>query len=288
MTKKDKKRVLGRGLDALIPTGIEDDIYNTINERKIENLDIDEVFANSLQPRKTFDSEEISNLTQSIKINGVLQPILVRKVKNGYEIIAGERRWRSSKNAKLKTIPAIIMDLDEEKQYEIALIENIQRTDLNTIEEALAYRTLIEKYGITQDEVGKRVGKSRAYVTNTLRLLNLNENIQELLIEKKISVGHAKILVSLPEKRQNDYAKIIIKENLSVRDLEKIINSKSGDEKIKKKKINTDEKYYDIERELSEKYGTKVIIKDNSKKGTITIEFYNQNDFNRIYDIIKK
>ncbi len=289
MSKKTgRKKVLGRGLEALIPSGVEDEIYESVNERQIQNLDIEEVFANSFQPRKVFKKEELETLTESIKRNGVLQPILVRKVKNGYEIIAGERRWRSSKNAKLKTIPAIVMDLDEAKRYEIALIENIQRTDLSSIEEAEAYKTFIEKYGITQEEVGKRVGKSRTYITNTIRLLNLAPEIKDMLSENKISVGHSKILIPMTEKKQLEYAKIIIRDNLSVREFEDLIKQNNESKKKKKKTVKRDEKYMEVERELSELYGTKVLVKDGAQKGVLSFEFYSEEDFNRLYKLIKK
>lgn len=287
MTKKtNSKKALGRGLEALIPLGIEKEIFSDLREGRINEIDIELIKPNAFQPRKIFDKTEIESLTESVKRNGVLQPILVRKIGENFEIIAGERRWRASKGAKLKTVPAIVLDLDEERRFEIALVENIQRTDLSPIEEALAYETLIDKYGITQQELGKRVGKSRTYITNSLRLLTLETNTKNALIDKEITVGHAKVLASLPLTKQKRLTTLIKTNGMSVRDLESLIRNEKKHKEKKEDYTRTLEKYVEVEQALSEHYGTKVSIKDASKRGFITLEFYDEDDFNRIYELL--
>ncbi len=285
-TKNSKKRGLGRGLSSLIPDNIEESIiFDDKRDERVQEIELDKIKANALQPRRFFDEAELKSLSTSIKRNGVIQPIILRKIKDYYEIIAGERRWRASIQAKLKTVPAIIMDLDEEQRYEVSLVENLQRSNLNPIEEALAYQTLIEKYNMTQEKVSEIVGKSRTYVTNIIRLLRLTKSVQEDLLSDKITVGHAKMLVTLEEKKQEELSKKIQEASLNVRELEELLKEKHKKRKIKYK--NKESEYHEICQELGEKYGTKVDIQKSRTKGKIILEFYNDEDFERIYNIMK-
>ncbi len=286
-TKNSKKRGLGRGLSSLIPDNIEESIiFDDKREERVQEIEVDKIKANALQPRRFFDDNELKSLSISIKRNGVIQPIVLRKLDDYYEIIAGERRWRASIQAKLKKIPAIIMDLDEEQRYEVSLVENLQRSNLNPIEEALAYKTLIEKYKMTQEKVAEVVGKSRTYVTNIVRLLRLTQSVQEDLLSDKISVGHAKMLVTLEEKKQEELSKKIQEASLNVRELEDLLKEKHKKRKIKYK--NKESEYHEICKELEEQYGTKVDIQKSRTKGKIILEFYNDEDFERLYNLIKK
>ncbi len=287
-SKSNKKRsALGRGLSSLIPDDIEQSIIfdDEKKQERIQEIAIDKIKANALQPRRRFNEDELAALSVSIKRNGVIQPIVLRKIDNYYEIIAGERRWRASMQAKLKKIPAVIMDLDEEQRYEVSLVENLQRSDLNAIEEAMAYKTLLEKYKMTQEKIAEVVGKSRTVVTNSIRLLKLTPSVQEDLINQKITVGHAKMLVSQSEKRQIELSEKIQKEGLNVRDLENLLKN---EDKKPKKKVQRESEYHEICEELSERFGTKVDILNGKKKGKIILEFYNDEDFERLYNMIKK
>lgn len=293
MKKNPTKKALGRGLEALIPSGIGDDILGDVTsaDARVEELDIDLIKPNAFQPRKHFNKEEIEELTASIERYGVLQPLLVRRVGSAYEIIAGERRWRASKSCNLKKVPVIVLDLDEEKRFEISLVENIQRTDLNPIEEAFAYKTLIEKYSLTQEEVAKRIGKSRTYITNLIRLLSMSDKIKDDIIDGNLSVGHAKVLAALSLQEQEAYAELIKKENLNVRELEKKLKAKQETKKDKKEEAKREKSNFDYEEvveELSEVLKTRVTVKEFNHKGSINIEFYDLEDFNRIYEMLKQ
>lgn len=293
MKKNPTKKALGRGLEALIPSGIGDDILGDVtrDDARVEELDIDLIKPNAFQPRKHFNKEEIEELTASIERYGVLQPLLVRRVGSAYEIIAGERRWRASKSCNLKKVPVIVLDLDEEKRFEISLVENIQRTDLNPIEEAFAYKTLIEKYSLTQEEVAKRIGKSRTYITNLIRLLSMSDKIKDDIIAGNLSVGHAKVLAALSLEEQEAYAELIKKENLNVRELEKKLKAKHETKKDKKEEAKREKSNFDYEEvveELSEVLKTRVTVKEFNHKGSINIEFYDLEDFNRIYEMLKQ
>lgn len=292
MSQKKKFKGLGKGLSALIPEEIEEEIIKEKEKEEKQEIDINKIKPNVLQARKHFDEKAIDALSVSIKRNGIIQALILRKLKTGYEIIAGERRWRAAKKAKLKTVPAIIMNLDEIKRYEISLIENMQRENLNAIEEALAYNSLLEEYETTHQEISEMVGKSRAYISNTLRLLKCSEKVQEKIIEKEISPGHAKILAGFIEEKQNELLDEILKRKLNVRDLEKIIKERERKEKTKtkenKEKKEEKEKYIICEEYLMEKLSTKVEIKDKVNIGEIKIEFYSEDDFNRIYNLLKK
>lgn len=285
--KNNLKRGLGRGLSSLIPDDIEESIIfdEGKREERIQEIEIDKIKANALQPRRTFDPEELESLCTSIKRNGVIQPIVLRRMGENYEIIAGERRWRASMQAKLKKIPAVIMDLDEEQRYEVSLVENLQRSDLNPIEEAMAYKTLLEKYNMTQEKISEIVGKSRTYVTNMTRLLKLAKSVQEDLINNKITVGHAKMLVTLSDRKQMELSKKIQESQMNVRDLENLLKPKP---EKKEKPLNEESEYYELSEELSEQYGTKVEILKGKNKGKIVLEFYGEEDFERLYQLIRK
>lgn len=285
--KNNLKRGLGRGLSSLIPDDIEESIIfdDGKREERIQEIEIDKIKANALQPRRTFDQEELESLCTSIKRNGVIQPIVLRRMGENYEIIAGERRWRASMQAKLKKIPAVIMDLDEEQRYEVSLVENLQRSDLNPIEEAMAYKTLLEKYNMTQEKISEIVGKSRTYVTNMTRLLKLAKSVQEDLINNKITVGHAKMLVTLSDRKQMELSKKIQESQMNVRDLENLLKPKP---EKKEKPVNEESEYYELSEELSEQYGTKVEILKGKNKGKIVLEFYGEEDFERLYQLIRK
>jgi len=278
------KRGLGKGLEALIPK-IDHQENEFITEIEIESLT-----SNLFQPRKNFDQEKLEELKESIKRHGVIQPIVVRKIANGYEIVAGERRLRAAQEIKLKKIPAIIKNFSNEKSLEIALAENIQREDLNPIEQANAFKRLIDEFKLTQQELAEVTGKSRALVTNTIRLLKLNSEIQKNISEGKISFGHAKLLISLEdEELQRVVCNRIMGNDLSVRDTENLIK-KIG--KAPKKpfivKNITLENFPEAEEKLRDILGTKISILYDGKKGKINIEFYSKEDLRRIVDLLLK
>ena len=245
---------------------------------------------NKDQPRKAFDEDALIELSESIKQYGVLQPLLVQKKDDYYEIIAGERRWRAAKLAGVKEVPVVIKDYSTQEVMEIALIENIQREDLNPIEEARAYQRLIKDYRLKQDEVAEKVSKSRAAITNALRLLKLDERVQDMVIEGKISSGHARTILSIDDNdKQYMIAQKIFDEKLSVREVEKLMKSLDAPEKKEKKLPANDFVYRDIEQKLKNILGTQVIIKNKSNnKGKIEIDYYSQDELERIYDMLRK
>lgn len=290
-------RGLGKGLDALIP--VSSDVKNnkranssSEKEKGPETLvKITMVEPNREQPRKTFDEESLNELAESIKQFGLLQPILVQDRKDYYEIIAGERRWRAAKIAGLKEVPVIIKNLTEQEIVEISLIENIQRENLNPIEEALAYKKLLNEFHLKQEEVAERVSKSRTAVTNSMRLLKLAEEVQKMVVKEEITTGHARALLGIEdEEQQISTAKKIVDEKLSVRDIEKLVKNmnKSAKEKKSSEQKNRDFIYQDIEEKLKLSLGTKVSIaaKENGS-GKIEIEFYSGDDLERLLDILK-
>lgn len=288
-----KKFGLGKGLNALIPEDIElggSAISNKTNDNT-NLIDINLIKSNQEQPRKSFDNERIVELSESIKHHGIIQPIILKKVNEEYIIVAGERRWRAAKLAGIKEVPAMIMDLTDKQVLEISLIENIQRQDLNSIEEAMAYKKLISDFDLTQDELSKRLGKSRVAITNTLRLLNLSENVQQYLIEGVISEGHGRALLAIDDsKLQYQLAQQVIDDKLSVRELELLIKKIKSDNinrKEKKQSKTTNPYYKDITEKLQNYFGTKVNINDNNNKGKIEIEYYSEEDLQRILEIIK-
>ncbi|NLM62971.1 MAG: ParB/RepB/Spo0J family partition protein [Mollicutes bacterium] len=289
---ENKKRALGMGLEQLFNSenldlaSIEKRIYETSNSEEIVNLKLSELRPNPYQPRKTFDEGSIDELASSIKEHGVIQPIIVKKSIKGYEIIAGERRFRASKKLGLETIPAIIRDFTDEQMMEIALLENLQRENLNAIEEAIAYQSMIDKLNLTHEQLAKKVGKSRSHITNMLGLLRLPKEVQDMITKKEISMGHARVLSKLEDEKQIiETAQKIVEENIPVRELEEKTDSKEFEKRVKiKRKTNISEKNEDykyVEELLCEKLDTKVKIKDNK----IIIKFNNVADLNRILEI---
>lgn len=284
----DKRKALGRGLEQLFnDEGLNfDTIENSIIEEaktndQIVEIDLSELRANPYQPRKNFDEEALNELASSIKEHGVFQPIIVKKSIKGYEIIAGERRFRASKLAGMQTIPAIVKDFSDEEMMQIALLENLQRENLTSIEEAKAYKSIIESMNITQDELAKKVGKSRSHVTNILGLLKLPASVQDMVLYNKLSMGHARVLSKLDDpKTIEDLAQRVITEDLSVRKLESIVYD--NEEKEVKTKKNTNNEYKYMENFLKEKLGTNVKINNNK----ISIKFSNVQDLNRILEIM--
>lgn len=292
MAKKSKG--LGRGLGALLNTDEAVKIENTQSndDKGILELKISEVEPNKAQPRSHFDDDALKSLSDSIKEYGVLSPIVVSKNENGfYMIIAGERRWRAAKLAGLKKIPAIIKEYDDKETMEIALIENLQREDLNPIEEAEGFKELMEIYKLTQEEVSKKMGKSRSAVANSVRLLSLPEKVRKMLINKEISSGHARAILSLnDEKVMLCVAEKIINEGLNVRQTENIVSKLLKEPKKKEINKNDEEllRYLSsLEKNLGSHLGTKVKIHHGKSKGKIEIEYYSNEDFERIMNIIR-
>lgn len=285
-----KKRALGRGLEELFNNenldieSFEKTIVENAHKDEIIEIDLSELRVNPYQPRKIFDEEALKELSESIKEHGVFQPIIIKKSIKGYEIVAGERRVRASKLAGLSHIPAIIRDFTDEQMMEIALLENLQRENLTAIEEAIAYKSLLENLHLTQDELSKKVGKSRSHITNIIGLLRLPTDIQELVNNSKISMGHARILSKLDNENQiREMADKIINENISVRNTEELTSTNNFERKHKihkKETTNNDLKY--VEDLLREKLDTKVKI--NDKK--IEISYTNVADLNRILEIL--
>jgi ParB family chromosome partitioning protein len=272
------KKALGKGLDALISGDFEAEVL----QESIRFLRPDDIIPNRYQPRKQFDRDKIEELAQSIRENGIIQPIVVRSEGDKYEIIVGERRLLAAKRAKLDEIPAIVKDYSEQKLLELTLIENLQREDLNPIEEALAFQTILEKEKITQEELSKRIGKSRSYIANMMRILDLPEEIRENVSRGTISVGQAKALLSVSDREEMEaLAKRILSEKLTVRQLERI-----GKSKKRNVPRGTWKNPYieEIEGKLRDKYGTKVSVDYRNGKGNIRIEFYSDEELERIIE----
>jgi ParB family chromosome partitioning protein len=278
-------RELGKGLGALIPS-IQVDENDQIRDIKLNQLR-----PNPYQPRKEFRPEAIQELKESIETHGILQPLIVRKSIKGYEIVVGERRFRAAKEAGLKTVPAVIREFDEQKMMELALIENLQREDLNPVEEAQAYHQLMEGLRVTQEELAKRLGKSRPHIANHLRLLQLPEKIQHLIAENTLSMGHGRTLLGLKNKDQlNTVANRIVKEQMNVRQLEALIqqlNKNVPRETSPKKKEKKDVFIREKEAVLRERFGTSVEIKKSRKKGKIEIEFFSDEDLERLLELLE-
>lgn len=310
-----KKGGLGKGIDALISPTVKKEVekervvekviekpVEKIVEKIIEvekpielHLKIDEIEPNRLQPRKNFDEDALQELSESIKQFGLIQPIIVKKRENFYEIIAGERRWRAARIAGLKEVPVIVKEYDDRESMEIAIVENLQREDLNPIEEAQAYRRLIEEFGLKQDEAAQRVSKSRTAVTNAMRLLKLDERVQQMVIDDMISGGHARTLLAIEDKEeQYAMAMIVFDNKMSVRETEKLVRNYLKKEKEK----STSEKkedfsqmetiYHQLEERMKSVIGSKVAIHSkNYKKGKIEIEYYSNDELERIIDLIE-
>lgn len=295
-----KKSGLGKGLDALIPAGnkkapikkeTEPVIIEKIVEKKgVETLKITEVEPNREQPRKNFNEDALLELSDSIKQYGVIQPLIVQKKEDHYEIIAGERRWRAAKMAGIKEIPVIIKDYSDQQVMEISLIENIQREDLNPIEEAMAYKNLMEEFHLKQDEIAEKVSKSRTAVTNSMRLLKLDKRVQQMMIDDMISAGHARTLITIEDPDvQYNIATKIFDEKLSVRETEKMVKliQKPEVKKEKAEKVNSFI-YKDIEEKIKAILGTKVTVDHRSNnKGRISIEYYSNDELERILFLLE-
>lgn len=297
-----KKGGLGKGIDSLIPNKVniktEPEIKaQNSNDKKVEGIfvNINKVEPNREQPRKNFDEDALVELSESIKQFGVLQPLLVQDKKEYYEIVAGERRWRAAKIAGLKEVPVIIKDLTEQEKAEISLIENIQREDLNPIEEAVAYKKLLTEFNLKQDELAERVSKSRTAITNSMRLLKLNERVQEMVIAGRLTTGHARALLGIEEQeRQIEVAEEVADNKLNVRDTEKLVKKVQQEKNYPAEKNTTkiDPKMEAIYRDLEEKMkvilGTKVAINQkDDKKGKIEIDYYSMEELDRIIDLIR-
>ncbi|MBV4420026.1 ParB/RepB/Spo0J family partition protein [Clostridium tyrobutyricum] len=282
----NKKYGLGRGLGALIP---DDILNNSDTETIVKKINIDSISANEEQPRKNFDESKIVQLSQSIKEHGIIQPLILNRETENYIIVAGERRWRAARLAGLKEVPAIVMNLSDRDILEISLIENIQRQDLNPIEEAIAYKKLINDFKLKQEELANKIGKSRTAITNCMRLLNLDSRVQDYLINGLITEGHGRTLLTLEDKNsQYEFAKSIIKNDLTVRQVEKLVKDIKHNKKNIGNRQSTSNPYYvDIEEKLKELFGTKVILNDKKNKGKIEIEYYSPDDLQRILDILK-
>ena len=307
---------LGKGLDALIPSKAKSDSAAesesksasqpvkekkassaNVSDKKAEKEDsssermvkLSKIEPNRSQPRKDFNEDTLIELSESIKQYGVLEPLLVSKKKDYYEIIAGERRWRASKMAGLKEVPVIIREFSDQEAFEISLIENLQRDDLNPIEEALAYKRLMEEYDLKQDEIGERVSKSRTAITNSMRLLKLDEHVQQMLIDEMISTGHARALLPLPLEMQVDIANRVFDEKLSVRETEKLVRALIEPKKEKPQKsidLGEEALYESLQEKMKGILGTKVTInRKKNNKGKIEIEYYSKDELERIIDL---
>lgn len=296
---------LGKGLDALFGD-VEVSILNdenkndgyeandksneeTITSSGISYINIDEIKPNANQPRKTFDEGKLEELASSIEAHGLIQPLVVRKSNNGYEIVAGERRWRAARKIGLREIPAIVRELNDEENMLLAIIENMQREDLDPIEEAEGINQMIETYGLSQEQVSKSLGKSRPYISNQLRLLKLPTYIRKLVSEGKLSSGHVRALINVPdENKQISLAKQAVEQGLSVRQIEVLAKeSKDVTKKAKSKKPKKSADVKRVEEDLKNTLGTKVNLNQNGKKGKIEIEFYSKDELERLIEMLK-
>ncbi len=290
MQEKNKRQALGRGLEQLFSDDIAsfDDIEETIvdearKNNEIVELPLSELRPNPYQPRKIFDDDALNELAASIKEHGVFQPIIVKKTIKGYDIVAGERRYRASKKLGLEKIPAIIKDFSDDEMMNIALLENLQREDLSAIEEANAYKVMLDTAHITQEELAERVGKSRSHITNMLGLLKLPASVQDLVLYNKLSMGHARVLSKLEDRNKiEELAEQVVSNGLSVRELEDISSSSDYKKNVTINRTKKDNEYVNVEKMLKEKLGTKVKINNNK----ITINFSNVQDLNRILEIM--
>lgn len=285
------KKALGKGLGALLPSEVDSD---EIKDNVIE-VNINDIEPNINQPRQVFDKDKLDDLAESIKMYGVVQPLIVKNENNVYKIIAGERRWRAARLAGLKTVPCIVRDYTNAQMMQIALIENLQRQDLNPIEEAEAFEKLINEHGITQENLAIIVGKSRPAITNSLRLLNLPDKVKNMVICGQISSGHARALLALKEKDEiENVADLIIEKDLSVRQVETLVNKLLNSSDFKKRKINADmqsdykQACIEIEEKIKNILGTKVVLKAGKNKGKIMIEYYSDEELERLMSFFEK
>lgn len=285
-----KKSGLGKGLNAILSDKYDSQALEFADNTHILELKIVDIEPNKDQPRKEFDKEKLEELTESIAKHGVIQPIIVTKKGSTYQIVAGERRWRASKQAGLKKIPAIVRDYDKIKVMEVALIENLQRENLNPVEEAFGYKNLMDNFSMTQDKISERVGKSRSAVANSLRLLNLPEKVLKMLEKGTITTGHAKVILSVTNKEEQEQLAVLVEEKqLTVRETENLIKNK-GKPKKPVSKMNAEVKMAikNLENIFSKHFGTKVKIKDTNGKGKIEISYYSHDEFERIMEILQK
>lgn len=282
----NKNKKLGKGLDAIFGGDINtliNDIEHNTPESMQETIPLDQIRPNPYQPRKVFDKEALKELSTSIKQHGIFQPVILKKSIQGYEIVAGERRCRAARLAKLTEVPAIIVEFSDEQMMEIALLENIQRENLNAIEEAQAYQTMMNKLSLTQDALAKRIGKSRTYITNTLRLLSLPEEIQQYVLDGKLTMGHARCLITLESEKAVQLAKRCIEEKLSVRDIENIVKGiELGNSRKDKPKKEVNKEFVYVESLLRKKYRTKISVDEKA----VTIKYTSKEDLNRILDLM--
>lgn len=280
------KKALGKGVQAIFQSM---PALEPQQDESVIEITVSDIYPNPFQPRKSFDQEKLDELASSIQQYGVIQPVVVRRTTKGYELVAGERRWRAAQMAGLKVIPVVIRDYSDSEMMEIALIENLQRENLNPIEEGLSYRRLIEDFGLTQEEVAKKLGRSRSLIANTIRLLQLPPQIQEYVSRGTLTMGHAKALLSLPDSQtQWEVANRVIEEDLNVRDIEDIVRKVCNKtKKTVKREANREIALIEAEERLKCFFGTQVKIKPGKLKGKIEIEYYNQEDLERILEIAK-
>lgn len=289
----NKRKGLGQGIGALFPdaANLEEEVDR--NDERVELVPLGDIRPNPYQPRRHFDEDALEELTRSVKETGVLQPIILRKSSvKGYEIVAGERRFKASQRAQLEAIPAIVRELDEEVMMQVAILENLQREDLTALEEADAYHMMMEKLSMTQEKVAERLGKSRSYIANHLRLRTLPEAVKNLLQEGKLSMGQARTILGLKDKKKMPkLARRAVKENLTVRQLEHLVNESNNKATTPKPKSQVKEKSVFVRRteeKLTDKFGTSVGIREQGEKGKIEIEYVSQDDLNRILEEVLK
>lgn len=303
-----KKNGLGRGLDALFadaaPINEEEKISSkkavnaeaeTLEEDKILYVDINDIKPNSAQPRKHFDEDRLKELAESIKSNGVVQPLIVRKAENGYELVAGERRWRASRIAELKKVPCIIRNYSDKENALVAIIENMQRENLNPIEEAEGLKSMTEKYGFTQEQVSSSLGKSRTYITNSIRLLKLPEEIREYISLGQMSAAHGRTIINVgDERKQKEICEKVIKNGLSVRETERLADKIKDELKPNRKKRKTkvssgkSSEILAVESELRKLTGTKVNVSGDGKKGKLEFEYFSTEELNQLIDMLRE
>lgn len=278
------KKALGRGVQAIFQAMPD---LEPQKDETVRDIAVGDIIPNPYQPRKTFDQEKLEELANSIQLYGIIQPIIIRRTANGFELVAGERRWRAAQKIGLKTIPVVIRDYTNSDMMEIALIENLQREDLNPIEEAISYRRLMDEFGLTQEEVAKKIGRSRSLIANTIRLLQLPPEVQDYVSRGTLTMGHAKALLALSDSAlQCAAANQVIEEDLNVRDIEEIVRKATAKRtKNKKQTKNREILLIDAEERLKILFGTQVKIKPGKVKSKIEIEYYSQEDLERILEL---
>ena len=286
MAAKKIKTGLGRGIESLLSDTLSDKLSTESDgSQKVDEIDIHLIKPNPNQPRKTFDKDNLNELAESIKEHGIIQPIILNDVDNGYQIVAGERRWRAAGIAGLKKVPCIVRDLSEEELALFAIVENMQREDLNPVEEAEGLERMLQTFGLTQEQVSKSVGKSRPYITNSIRLLKLEDEVKELLRSGKISSGHGRTLLAVEGSQQIELANRVIDKKMSVRELEALVAGLNNPNTTIKKTVK-DPDVAQVEQSLKMILGTKVNIKGRKKKGKIEIEYYSREELDRLIDLL--